>query len=198
MASGSRRGKGVDRFGQAIVFEDLLGVLRELGDVGQLDERDRALVVVRVVAEDHFAFDLALALPRLIARAVALDVGDVHLVALAVEDDAGRIPRRGDAAQQAAVRRPKLDDGDGVVRAVGGDDGFAVRHDREGVGRAAEEELFGGLRGDRFDDLIGTSIDDGDRVAVGVGDEDVTAIGRGDHPRGMQADDDLLWSRGRP
>ena len=53
----------------------------ELSGVRQFDKRQRSLMIVRVVAEDDLAFDFAFAFPRLAARAVAFDVGDVQRVA---------------------------------------------------------------------------------------------------------------------
>ena len=95
----------------------------------------------------------------MIARADAFDVGDVERVRAA-----RRAPGQPDTSRWECSRARRLlaglkfDHGDGVVRAVGDIDRLAVGADRQGVGDAAEEQLFGRPRGNCLDDFVAVAV----------------------------------------
>ena len=74
---GPRRRECADRFRQSVVFKHGLRVRGQFFGRRQLEQRERSLVIVRVVAEHRLCPDLPLAFPRTVSRSVALHIGDV-------------------------------------------------------------------------------------------------------------------------
>ena len=159
----------------------------------QRHQRDRAQVIVRVVAEDFLALDLALALPLDVPRADALDVGHVRACRrLASSCSAAGYQPVGSSPASWLLpgRRPTTATALFVPLATYSV--LAVAADGQGVGALTEQQLFRRPRGDRFHDLVAARCRSPTPCRCWRWPRARASVGRGDDGRRVQADDDLL------
>lgn len=123
----------------------------------------------------------------------AFDVGDVKASTRGVINERAGEPADGIEPEELGFFGTEIDDGDGVLGAVGDIEAFAAGRESQSVGRGAEEVGGARFHPDGFDDLIGFRVDDAEIIAAGVGDNEMARVGREGESGGMEMNKDFSF-----